>query len=305
MGALVLLLIISFIVFMLVSVGTALLKRKPVMAAGDLREPPMRKPNYYVATISAIVVFLIGLAFSCFTQVAASRVGIVTSFGEVQPLALTEGPHFVKPWEKVAEVFVGLDVTKVENAQAASKDLQTVHTDIVSNFRVDSSKARALYEKDPSLNYVGNYVNPAIFEVFKAVVARYTAEELVTRRNEVSDAITAALRVKLAQYGIIVQDINITNFKFSKAFDDAIEAKVTASQNAEKAQRDLQRVQFEAEQKVAQAKGDAEAIRIQSEAIQQNGGEAYLRLRTIERWNGALPQYTGAGNPMAMFSINK
>ena len=68
---------------------------------------------------------------------------------------------------------------------------------------------------------------------------------------------------------------------------------------------DLQRIQFEAEQKVAQAKGEAESIRIQSEAIQQNGGEAYLRMKTIERWNGALPQYVGAGNPMSMFSLNK
>lgn len=303
MASIVFLVFLSLIAFVAASVASALLKKRPVVQAGQERPP--RRPNFYLATIVALVVFLVGLALASFTQVKASNVGVVTQFGEVMPETLSEGPHFVRPWDVITSVFVGLDVTKAEHAQAASKDLQTVHTDLVANFRVDPLKAKALFEKDPSLNYVGNYVNPAIFEVFKAVVARYTAEELVTKRNEVSDAIVMALRAKLGQYGLIVQDINITNFQFSKAFDDAIEAKVTASQNAEKASRDLQRVQFEAEQKVAQAKGEAESIRIQSEAIQQNGGEAYLRMKTIERWNGALPQYTGAGNPMAMFSINK
>jgi regulator of protease activity HflC (stomatin/prohibitin superfamily) len=303
MGSILFLVFLSIIAFTGVCFLTALLKKRPIVAMGQERIP--RKPNFYLAGIAAVVVFLVGLALASFTQVRASNVGIVTQFGEVMTDTLSEGPHFVRPWEVVTSVFVGLDVTKAEGAQAASKDLQTVHTDLVANFRVDPLKAKALFEKDPALNYVGNYVNPAIFEVFKAVVARYTAEELVTKRNEVSEAIVTALRTKLGQYGLIVQDINITNFKFSKAFDDAIEAKVTASQNAEKASRDLQRIQFEAEQKVAQAKGEAESIRIQSEAIQQNGGEAYLRMKTIERWNGALPQYVGAGNPMSMFSLNK
>jgi regulator of protease activity HflC (stomatin/prohibitin superfamily) len=95
----------------------------------------------------------------------------------------------------------------------------------------------------------------------------------------------------------LVQDINITNFAFSQAFDEAIEAKVTASQRAEQAERELQRVKYEADQKVAAAAGEAKAIAIQSQAIQQNG-TAYLQLQAIQRWDGKLPTYMGANAPL-------
>lgn len=263
------------------------------------------KFNFIAGGAAFAVILIGGIAFSSFAAVSQSHIGIVTTFGQVQSDVLAEGAHFINPASKIHEVFIGLDVAKVQNAQAASKDLQTVHTDLVANYRVDPPKARALYEKDPSLNYLDNYVGPAMYEVFKAVVARYTAEELVTKRQEVSDGIMAALRTKLSQYGLLVQDINITNFKFSKSFDDAIEAKVTASQNAEKAERDLRRVKYEAEQKVAQARGEADAIQIQAQAIKTSGGEEYLRLQAINRWDGKLPTYMGGGAPLPFVNVAK
>ncbi|KMQ80303.1 Prohibitin [Candidatus Burkholderia pumila] len=113
--------------------------------------------------------------------------------------------------------------------------------------------------------------------MFKSVVARYTAEELVTKRQQVSEAILAGLRTKLQGYGLVIQDINMTNFKFSAA----IETKVSASQRAEQAEREL-------------ARGEAESIAIQAQAVKTNGGEQYLRLQALNKWNGVLPTYTGA-----------
>lgn len=262
------------------------------------------RPRFLCGAGTFVVLFLAGLGFACFTQVSQSTIGVVTTFGDVQPDTLGEGAHFVNPVSQVHEVFLGLDVARIEKAQAASKDLQSVHTDLTMNYHVDPKQAIALYRLSPTLQYENLYIQPAMFEVFKSVAARYTAEELVTQRAKVSDDIHAALVTKLRSYGFLIQDINITNFSFSKSFDEAIEAKVTASQKAEQAQRDLQRVQFEVQQRIAKAEGEAKAIAIQSEAVNKNGG-AYLQLQAIQRWDGKLPTYMGANAPLPFIDASK
>ncbi|MGK8893718.1 prohibitin family protein [Burkholderia gladioli] len=268
-----------------------------------IRAPWQPKPLIWAGAGAAV--FIVGILFACFTQVAQSHIGIVTTFGKIQADTLGEGPHLVAPVSRVHEVFVGTDVARVDKAQAASKDLQSVHTDLTMNYRVDPSKARALFAMAPSLEYESAYIQPAMQEVFKAVVSRYTAEELVTKRALVSTDIQNALIAKLTGYGFIVRDINITGFAFSKAFDDAIEAKVTASQKAEQAERDLQRVKYEADQKIAAARGEAEAIAIQATAIKTNGGEEYLRLQAINHWDGKLPVYLAPGAPMPFINAGQ
>jgi regulator of protease activity HflC (stomatin/prohibitin superfamily) len=153
------------------------------------------------------------------------------------------------------------------------------------------------------MTYVDDYIDPAVYEVFKAVAAKYSAEQLVTSRQIVSDDIHKTLTTKLQQYGISVRDINITNFAFSKEFNKAIEQKVTATQNAEKAQRDLQRIQYEAQQKVAQAEGEAKAIAIQAEAIKSTGGTEYLQLQAINKWDGKLPVYMTPNTPLPFIGV--
>jgi regulator of protease activity HflC (stomatin/prohibitin superfamily) len=144
---------------------------------------------------------------------------------------------------------------------------------------------------------------PAAHETFKNVTSHYVAEELVTKRSEVSESIMQNLQVKLKQYGVDVRDMNITNFDFSPEFNKAIEAKVVAGQNAEKAQRDLQRIQIEAQQKIAEAEGQAKAIAIQSQAIQQNGGAAYIQLQAINKWDGKLPTYMSPNTAMPFVGV--
>ncbi|SAK88772.1 bacteriophage/transposase fusion protein [Caballeronia fortuita] len=264
-----------------------------------------RQPQYRYSIVSFAVIAVSGGLLSCFTQVSQSHVGIVTTFGHVEEDTLGEGPHLVNPVSRVHEVFIGLDVAKVQSAQAASKDLQSVHTDLTMNYRVDPAKVRALYSMAPSLEYEASYVQPAMFEVFKSVAARYTAEELVTKRQQVSSDILAGLVTKLKGYGFLIQDINITNFKFSAAFDQAIEAKVTASQRAEQAERELARVKFEADQQIAKARGEAESIAIQAQAVKTNGGAEYLQLQAINKWDGRMPTYMGTGTPMPFLNVSK
>ncbi|WDD91154.1 prohibitin family protein [Burkholderia sp. FERM BP-3421] len=263
-----------------------------------------RKLRPSVGIAAFVGVTLAGLLFMSLTQVRQSTYGVVTTFGHIEADTLPEGLHVVSPVSNVHEVFVGVAVARVEKAQAASKDLQSVHTDLTMNYRVDPSRVRALYAMAPSLTYESDYVQPAMFEVFKAVVSRYTAEQLVTERQLVSQDILASLEAKLKPYGFVIQDINITAFAFSEAFDQAIEAKVTASQKAEQAERELQRVKFEADQKIAQAEGEAKAIAIQAQAIKTNGGDEYLRLQAINRWDGKLPTYMSPHSPMPFIGLS-
>jgi prohibitin 2 len=251
-----------------------------------------------VAASAGVVVPLAILVVASFTIVGTSMVGVVTTFGKPHPEVLREGPHFVLPVSRVHEVFTGLDTAKAEKMSAASKDLQAVSASVTAQYAVDPDRARELYITNPSLNYRGAFIEPALFETFKAVTSRYTAEELVTMRTQVSADFVSALQEKLAQFHVRVQNVNITDFGFSKAFDDAIEAKVTATQKAETAKNDLERVKFEAQQRIEQARGEAEAIRIQVEAITKQGGAEYVNLKAIEKWNGTLPQYNlGSATP--------
>lgn len=247
---------------------------------------------------SIVLSILCTLSIS-FNIVPTSHIGVVKTFGKVSSTTLSEGAHFVAPWQNVVKVRVGMDVLEVTDNQAASKDLQSINSDLVVNFYADPSKAASLYQLDPKLEYRTNFVYPTTAEVFKAVVAQYTAEELVTKRQQVSEAIVRNLNTRLAQYHLKVQTVNMVNFGFSKAFDAAIEEKVTASQKAETAKRNLERVKAEAESRIAQAEGEAKAIAIQAAAIDKQGGAAYVQLKALEKWDGKLPVYmtSGAATP--------
>ena len=120
-------------------------------------------------------------------------------------------------------------------------------------------------------------------------LAEDVREELITKRDEVSERIRVEASTKMAQYDISVSSISLVNFGFSAEYQKAIEAKVIATQSKLKAEQDLKRIQIEAQQAIAKAKGEAEAIAIQSQAINASGGKDYVNLKAIERWDGKLP----------------
>lgn len=256
----------------------------------------------FVAGVSACLA-LVCFAVSMFTTVPASNVAVVTTFGKVGNELLTEGAHFIAPWSRTRDIYLGQQRVDAAKSEAGSKDLQSVHADLVVNFVVDPNKARELYVSNPSLTYAELLLQPATYETFKAVVAQYTAEELVTKRQEVSAAIARNLQQRMVQYHLVVQNVNLVNFGFSKSFDQAIEEKVTANQKAATAENNLKRTKFEAEQRIAQAEGEAKAIAIQSAAVEKSGGQGYVQLQAIAKWDGKLPQYVAAGSPMPFVSV--
>jgi len=257
-------------------------------------EPTNRQIPRIMSGVFTLLAFIC-FAFSMFVTVPPSHVAVVTTFGKVHPEMLTEGAHFIAPWSRTVDVYMGQQRIDAAKSEAGSKDLQSVHADLMVNFVVDPTKARELYVSNPTLSYAELLLQPATYETFKAVVAQYTAEELVTKRQEVSGAIAKNLQQRMVQYHLIVQNVNLVNFGFSKAFDAAIEEKVTANQKAATAENNLKRTKFEAEQRIAQAEGEAKAIAIQSAAVEKSGGQGYVQLQAIAKWDGKLPQTMAGG----------
>jgi prohibitin 2 len=173
-------------------------------------------------------------------------------------------------------------------AAAASADLQNVSTEVAVNYNIDPAYVTQLYT-DIGVDYKTRVIDPAIQEVVKAVTATYTAEELITKRPAVTDAIRTELTGRLLANHITVSAVSIVNFNFSDQFNQAIEAKVTAEQNALAAKNKLDQVKYEAEQTITTAEAQAKAIQIQAEAIQQQGGANYMQLQAINKWDGHLP----------------
>ena len=216
---------------------------------------------------------------------------------------LQEGLHFVVPFQdKVINMEVRT-LKYVKGTSGASRDLQTVSTEVTVNYRASPNSVHVLY-KEVGLDYEGRIIQPAVEEVVKQITAKYNAEELITKRPLVKSDIETEITARLTPYNISTDAISITDFQFSPLFSQAIESKVEAEQKALKAENDLRRIEVEARQQeqqakgiaaanVAEAQGEAEAIKIINEALAQNPN--YLEWLKVQAWDGKLPLVVGEG----------
>jgi regulator of protease activity HflC (stomatin/prohibitin superfamily) len=252
-------------------------------------------PLRVVLIIGAILVFF--LFISPWVQIGAGERGIVLNFGAVQKNVLGEGLHFRIPiMQKVALMDVKVQKATTD-AAAASSNLQDVSSTVAINYHIVPDKANIVYQTI-GIDFKERIIDPAVQEVVKAVSARYSAEELITKRSAVSDAMRATLTERLMAHNIAVDAFSIVGFSFSKIFMEAIESKQTAEQLALKANRDLERIKIEAEQKITAAKAEAESLRLQRANISPDLIELRkieANLKAIDKWNGILPQVTGGG----------
>ncbi|MDQ7834744.1 MAG: prohibitin family protein [Humidesulfovibrio sp.] len=252
-------------------------------------------PSGVIALVVGAVILLV--FFTPWVQVGAGQRGIVLNFGAVQDKVLDEGLH---PRIPIMQEIVLMDVKvqKVEtDAAAASADLQDVSSRVALNYHIIPDKANVVFQKI-GINFRERIIDPAILEVVKAVTAKYTAEELITKRPAVSEAMRVTLMERLGHNNIAVDAFSIVIFSFSKVFTEAIEAKQTAEQLALKARRDLDRIKIEAEQKITAAKAEAESLRLQKANISPDLLELRrieANMKAIDKWDGVMPQVTGSG----------
>src|SRR5881397_2239141 len=210
--------------------------------------------------------------FESVVVVQAGHRGVVLYVGAVENRVLGEGIHFIIPF---AEQVVPLEVRTLKfqaDASAASNDLQEVQTTIALNYHISPSQANVIYQQ-LGADYADRIIAPTIQESVKASVAKFNAEELITKRATAKGVIANTIRNTLSARNMIVETVFITDFKFSPAFATQIEAKVVAFQKFLTEQNNLKAVQVIANQNVikaeaaaranvARADGEAQAIKI-------------------------------------------
>lgn len=240
-------------------------------------EPKASKP----LVISGAVVGLLLLFFIfCFRVVGVGEVGIITQFGQVTREAQS-GVVIKAPWPIQHITKMNIKTQKEQqDASAASKDLQTVTTTIALNYHLTPDTARKVFV-EVGTNYSAVVIDPILQESIKSVSAQYNASELIEQRGKVEQAIQDKLLSKLTDRGITVDNVSIVNFSFSDAFNQSIEQKQVAQQNAQKAQYELQT-----------ATTNAQAQDVQAKTLTPE----YLELQAIQKWDGHMPATVSGGS---------
>lgn len=245
-----------------------------------------RVVKWSVSIIGIIIILVLSL--NSFGTVSAGEIGVKTTWGKVAG-QINPGLYFKIPIvQHVTTMNIQTQKESVTSVEAASQDLQTVSTDVTVNYHLTSADVANIYQTI-GVDYASKIIDPAIQESVKATTAKYTAEQLITQREQVRDDIVALLTTKFQQFSLHLDTLNITNFAFSTQFNTAIEAKVTAEQNALASKNKLDQVNYEAQQTVATAEAQAKAIQIQAQAINSQGGADYVQLQAIKAWDGHLP----------------
>lgn len=247
----------------------------------------------FVALILVGILVLLGVItlFSSMRSVDTGQVGVVTQYGRVTGRELGEGFSWVAPWGINNVTVYDVKNQKEEvQSNAATKDLQDVSGTLVINYQLNRGEVSKMH-KEVGKEYKDKLITPALNETFKSAAAKYNASELITQRAEVKNDVYTGLKNRLEKYGIQVLDVSITNFNFSAEFNKAIEAVQIANQQVAKARQELETAKVEAEKKVAEAEGAAEAQRLQQQTLTPE----LLEKQWIEKWDGKLPTYTGNG----------
>lgn len=245
--------------------------------------------------------------------VESGTVGVRTNWGKADAVALGEGLYW-RTW--MAEGIIPMD-TRVQKIQAASsassRDLQVVTTTIALNWRIDASQAPAIYGQIGTVEMIrANVVEPVLQEAVKTATARFTAEELITKRPEVKKGINEYVSAAVAQSHVIVTDLNIVDFQFAPQYQQAIEAKQVAEQHALTATNDLRRIEVEAKQAEAQAQGRANAMLVEAKAeserqtlLRSSMTKELVQWEAIRKWDGRLPTVSSDGATLIDLGLNQ
>lgn len=228
-----------------------------------------------VGFVIAILFTLVGV-----TSVDVGERVLVVGFGQIKE-TLGQGLHFVNPFYST-HTFTLRNNKYEATASAATSDIQRAEISVVVNYNIEEGKIAEIYTKYGN-DFMGKVFAQNVQEAVKSASAKFNATDLVGKRDDFKAAVKANLQEKMPDI-ISVTDLAITNVDYSDSFDKSVEDKVKAEQDA-----------LAAKSKLEQKKYEAEAIRVQAEAINNAGGAEYVQLKAIEKWNGVLPTYSGSG----------
>lgn len=245
------------------------------------------KKNKFVILVAFLL--LVTLLTSV-RRVNTGQIGVVTQYGKVTGRELGEGLSFVVPWGVNTVSRYDIKVQKdISSTQAATKDLQDVTAEVVLNYHLNRGDVSKMHQTI-GVDFKDKLVTPALSETFKGASAKYNASELITERASLKKDVYEQLKNRLEKYGIAVDDVSITNFRFSESFSKAIEEKQVAQQNAERAKFNLEAAQTDSQAQAAQS---------------QTLSDQYLRKLAIEKWDGKMPQYVGGGGEVMSIPLQQ
>lgn len=244
--------------------------------------------------------FFMLLILKPFRIVPAGERGVLMHFGNVQDEILDEGMHFTMPIVSSVKT-LSVRVNKNEiSAMASSKDLQTLTADIAVNWHIDPQQVNTVFQTIGDADQVvSGIIDPAVSEVVKAATAKKNAEAIITQRTALKEEIDVALRDRLTPYGLMVDDVSLTNFSFSPEFSRSIEAKQIAEQEAKQAEYTALKAEKDAQATINKAKGKAEAQRLQDQTLTPN----ILQQQAIEKWDGKFPQVMTQSDSVPLLQI--
>jgi regulator of protease activity HflC (stomatin/prohibitin superfamily) len=278
------------------------MSEQPVMKFENFNmSPGIEKKIFIVASIFAILALL----SSSVGIVGAGQRGVLLRFGAPTGDIKNEGLYFKIPFAEQV-VLMSTQIQKYAAlATASSKDLQVVTTEVMLNYQLEPSQVTEIY-RNMRQDYEMRVIQPFVQEAVKSVAANFDAEQLITQRPRVKAELQELLTKRLATLGIRVIELSITDFRFTQVFQDSIEAKVKAVQQALEAENALKRVEFEAQQAIVKANAEAKGLALQKEQIT----EQLLQLRKIEvqraavdKWNGVMPTVVTGGGPVPVLDV--
>lgn len=260
--------------------------------------------KHAVYGVVGFAVLVLIFALTPFTIVDTTERAVVLNFGVIKRV-LEPGIHWVTPVVESVEKFDVATKKSEVSATSASKDLQTVTSKVAVNYNIQALKVGEIWTQFKGQQDVV-VIEPSIQEAIKASTAKYTAEELITKREQVKNDIFLSLKDGLASSYIEVTDVSIVDFDFSPEFNKSIEAKVKAEQDALTSKNLLEQKKYEAQQIVVTAEANAKAIQIQAQAINSQGGEDYVNMKAVEKWDGkgCTSNCFGAGTQMPVPFLN-
>jgi len=263
-----------------------------------------KRPKSKTVTMLILLIILLIVVWGTFVIVPAGHRGVVLLWGSVEKRIMGEGLNFKAPFaERVIKVDVRVQPHPFKEIDASSKEYQMVKMTGMMNFHIDPSFVNDLYQK-VGLDFAEKVIDPAFNDFVKEVVPTYPIGEILPKREEIRKRAMTKLGDNLSRYHIIVDDIYFASIRFSPEYEGAIEAKQVAQQQVETQKQVLAQREIEAQQKVATAKGEAESILVvaqgqarANDALSRSISPILVQYKSIEKWNGILPQVSGGAVP--------
>lgn len=266
---------------------------------GRMRLPELFPPRLFatmhpstvgklVGSVVLILVLVIAASQATYVVQPGTR-GVLVTLGKVSPAPLLEGFGTKAPFISHVLPVLVRQQTRDLPSECYSSDLQQVNMQLRVLYRVPEASVVKIYQ-DYAGDPFDSLVAPRVQEALKEVTALQSAEQIVKKREEIKTRALEATREKIDEL-LIIEDIVLENITLSKELEAAIESKMVQEQEAAKARFTQQKAQIEADTAIIKAKGEAEAIRIRGQALQDTPG--LIQLQIVEKWDGRAPLVVG------------